>query len=236
MLTAGCQGTQLPARTESPTRAVVPAASSESFSPAPGSASPPAAGSREPRSILDILEQGASENERDAGAPWGRETRIDQGTEPVGGVERYWGNRLTPDGGSTNTASSAAGVAPPTPIMPPVRLIDVAVTGSLHDENQQVSVQIARRVLRQHLLGYVSMCYDRGLKGTPMLRGTVTVRQLLASDGTVIKASNEGSTLPSAQVVDCVVEVMFRPTFPEPATGTSVRSTWQLSPPTGDPR
>ena len=237
MLTIGCRGAQPPTPNEPAPRDPARGANQANPAAAHGSASAPAANSGEPKSLMDILEHGAQTREGDAGAPWGRELDLNEGAGPLPGPpEPYWGNHLTPDGGTGRAAHSSAQGAPASPRVPPVRLVDVAVTGSLHGKDQRSSVLVARRILRQRLYGYVRMCYDSGLNRKSMLRGTVTARQLLRTDGSVADVSDDGSSLPDAQVVDCVLKGLSRPAFPDPAAGTSVRSTWQLTPPSGAPR
>ena len=67
--------------------------------------------------------------------------------------------------------------------------------------------------------GAYRACYEAGLKRDAALRGNVTVRFAIEPDGHVQGAADDGSTLPDAEVVRCVVQGFGSLTFPPPQGG-----------------
>jgi hypothetical protein len=68
--------------------------------------------------------------------------------------------------------------------------------------------------------GRFRLCYLDRLRGNPKLLGRVTTRFLIARDGSVSSALDDGSDLPDDSVVSCVVHTFEALSFPEPAGGT----------------
>ncbi|MFT3774205.1 MAG: AgmX/PglI C-terminal domain-containing protein [Minicystis sp.] len=94
---------------------------------------------------------------------------------------------------------------------PQVRMGAVSVSGRLPPE-------VIQRIVRQNF-GRFRLCYENGLRNNPNLAGRVSVRFVIARDGTVSNASNGGSDLPDGGVINCVVRAFFGLTFPEPEGG-----------------
>jgi hypothetical protein len=97
------------------------------------------------------------------------------------------------------------------------------VSPSLGEGSLQISgrlpPEIIRRVVRQHL-GRLRFCYERALKASPALAGRVAVSFVIDRSGAVASATDAGSTLPSAEVVSCVVTSFSQLSFPRPEGGT----------------
>lgn len=87
-----------------------------------------------------------------------------------------------------------------------------SVTGKLPPE------VIARTVRAS--IAQVRSCYERGLKKDPGLKGTVKIKFTIAADGKVSNAQDDGSQLPSAEVVECVRAEIRKITFPAPEGGS----------------
>jgi hypothetical protein len=64
----------------------------------------------------------------------------------------------------------------------------------------------------------LSACYSAGLERNPRLTGRILVRFVVAPDGSVSHASNDGSDLPP-EVIGCVVGVFGTLRFPRPERG-----------------
>ena len=78
--------------------------------------------------------------------------------------------------------------------------------------------EVIQTVVRQSF-GAFRACYERGQKVNTGLRGTVAVSFVIARDGSVQSASDHGSTLPDASVVQCVVAGFSSLAFPPPQGG-----------------
>lgn len=59
-------------------------------------------------------------------------------------------------------------------------------------------------------------CYTDGLKKNPKLSGQVVIRFVIGNDGVVTTSEDGGSTLPSKEVVSCVLSRMKELRFPRP--------------------
>jgi hypothetical protein len=106
---------------------------------------------------------------------------------------------------------------------PRVESRDVDVTGGL-------SVDAIQRVVRRQLNAY-SLCYGIGLFENPTLEGRVRARLDLDTSGTVAKAADAGSDVPSSRVRRCVVQALANLAFPPPPKlPASVMYTLVLSP------
>jgi hypothetical protein len=82
----------------------------------------------------------------------------------------------------------------------------------------RLAPEAVQRIVRQNF-GKFRMCYENGLKSNPSLSGRVSVRFVIARDGSVASASNGGSDLPDAGVVGCVVRSFGGLSFPQPEGG-----------------
>jgi len=78
-------------------------------------------------------------------------------------------------------------------------------------------VQI-QQVIRRHLHELHS-CYEQSLRSCPSLQGKVQVKFVIAPDGSVADAQEQGSTELSPAVVKCVVKVFSEMVFPQPVGG-----------------
>jgi Ca-activated chloride channel family protein len=85
------------------------------------------------------------------------------------------------------------------------------VTGSLPPE-------VIQRIVRQNY-GRFRLCYENGLRNNPNLQGKVSVRFVIARDGSVTNVGNAGSDLPDASVVACVMQSYRGLSFPQPEGG-----------------
>lgn len=94
-----------------------------------------------------------------------------------------------------------------------IRMGGTTVSGRLPPEI------IQRRVRESY--GGMRQCYERGLAKNPKLQGKVTVRFVIGRSGACegTAADKEETTLPSAEVVSCVVDHFKTIKFPEPEGG-----------------
>jgi hypothetical protein len=81
------------------------------------------------------------------------------------------------------------------------------------------------RVVRQHLRE-IKYCYQRQLQREPGLSGKVTVRFVIARDGSVSSATTKSSTLGSGAAETCINGRFLRMQFPEPKGGGIVIVTY----------
>ena len=65
----------------------------------------------------------------------------------------------------------------------------------------------------------IRYCYQRALTETPTLAGKLTVKFVIAADGTVSSATTKASTLDNAALESCVNGRVMRFSFPAPAGG-----------------
>ena len=83
-------------------------------------------------------------------------------------------------------------------------------------------LEIVRRIVRRSF-GRIRYCYERGLQKDPKLQGRITVKFVIDPSGKVTKASKGPSTtLPDADVVQCVVRSFESMLFPRPQGGAVV--------------
>jgi Ca-activated chloride channel family protein len=82
-----------------------------------------------------------------------------------------------------------------------------------HAAGDRIPPETIQAVVRQHFAAFAA-CYENGLKTNPHLAGTVTVKFVAVEDGTTKEAANDGSTLPDAEVVSCVVGEFGKITYP----------------------
>lgn len=85
---------------------------------------------------------------------------------------------------------------------------DAIILGSL---DRSLIDQVIKRHMNQ-----VRYCYQRQLTSNPNLSGKVTVRFVIASDGSVSKASIKSSSLNDKTVESCITSRFMRFSFPEP--------------------
>jgi hypothetical protein len=88
---------------------------------------------------------------------------------------------------------------------------DVSVNGRLPPE-------VIQRIVRQNF-GRYTFCYQNGLRSNPNLEGRVTVKFVIARDGSVAFASDGGSDIPDTTVRQCVVSSFTNLSFPAPDNG-----------------
>ncbi len=79
--------------------------------------------------------------------------------------------------------------------------------------------EVIQRVVREHFEEF-RRCYEAGLGRDATLSGRVNVRFVISRQGTVASASDGGSSLPDAQVRDCVINAFKPLEFPKPENGT----------------
>lgn len=77
---------------------------------------------------------------------------------------------------------------------------------------------VIQRIVRQND-GRYRFCFQQGLKANPALEGRVTVKFMIARDGSVGYASDGGSDIPDASVRQCVVSAFTALSFPAPDSG-----------------
>jgi len=91
----------------------------------------------------------------------------------------------------------------------------VAMTrsGAGHLEREAI-----RAVVTEHI-GDIRECYNAGLQRDPALAGRVAIAFTIAPDGDTETVRSESSTLPSQEVVDCIVRAVDGWSFPAPTGG-----------------
>ena len=82
----------------------------------------------------------------------------------------------------------------------------------------RLAPEVIQDVVRQSF-GRFRTCYESGLQRDAKLQGTVTVKYVINLDGSTQQTSDDGSTLPDPQVVQCVVAGFARLTYPPPQGG-----------------
>ncbi len=88
---------------------------------------------------------------------------------------------------------------------PTMRMVTSTVIGRMPPETIQL-------VVRQNA-GRFRACYNEGLLRNPKLRGRVSTLIKLNPDGQVVESRDNGSELPDAQVVSCIVHAFEALTF-----------------------
>ena len=74
------------------------------------------------------------------------------------------------------------------------------------------------RVIKRHM-NQIKYCYQRELTKNPNLGGKITVKFVIAKDGSVSKASTKTSTMGNKAVESCINRRFHRFKFPEPKGG-----------------
>jgi hypothetical protein len=87
---------------------------------------------------------------------------------------------------------------------------------------------VVRRIVRQNH-GRTRVCYEDGLAKNPGLEGGVGVKLLVLRDGTVGMAQDQGSDLPDAKVVACIVRGFTNLSFPQPDRSGPVVVSYRLA-------
>jgi hypothetical protein len=169
-----------------------------------------------PRPSLEGIE--TAETAPESGEPWGvDDPRADEvyppGLQGMGGiafVDRtpvpYGKDPRWPPGGVTNG--------------PRIRLGTTTVSAGLPPE-------VVMRITRQNV-GRFRVAYERGLKRNKSLAGRIVVQFTIAPDGSVARASDQGSSLTDSDVIRDVVRSFVSLAFPTPAGGGPVLVTLPL--------
>jgi hypothetical protein len=84
--------------------------------------------------------------------------------------------------------------------------------------NGRLPPEVIQRIVRQND-GRYRFCYEQALKTNPQLTGRVTVKFLIARDGSVALSSDGGSDIPDTGVRQCVVSSFTQLSFPAPDSG-----------------
>ena len=70
--------------------------------------------------------------------------------------------------------------------------------------------------------GEVKACYDAAFALNPGLHGMINLRFTIAGDGSVTDSAIESSRVNSAEVEDCIVDVVRHLNFPSPEDGKPI--------------
>lgn len=122
----------------------------------------------------------------------------------------------------TGTPSAGATVTDSTPgdASPKVRIGEPIVLGALDKSVIDAVIEAdGKKILA---------CYTRALKETPTLTGKVTVKFVIAKDGSVSSAVTKTTTLNNPTVENCVNGRFIRYAFPEPRGGGIVIASYPL--------
>jgi tetratricopeptide (TPR) repeat protein len=109
-----------------------------------------------------------------------------------------------------------------------VRMGALKVRGELPPE-------VIQRIVRQSF-GRFRLCYEQGLSRNPNLAGRVSARLEISEEGEVTNVTNDGSDLPDAVVVSCLIGAFHGLGFPRSERGKLMVSVpLLLSPGRGEP-
>jgi beta-lactamase regulating signal transducer with metallopeptidase domain len=86
------------------------------------------------------------------------------------------------------------------------------------DPEGRIAPEVIQNVVRRNF-GLFRTCYEAGLKRNAKLQGTVTVKYIIALDGTTQMTADGGSDLPDPQVVQCVIAGFGGLSYPPPQGG-----------------
>ena len=198
--------------------------------------------------IIGLLNSGAGGDPNAPTAPWGQDDSL--GSDPLSARGNMWGDAigdsfgagglgLTGSGpggggrgegiglGSIGTIGSGAGTGSgqgsgsgygrlggSARQVPKVKMGATTVSGRLPPE-------VIQRIVRQNF-GRFRLCYEKGLKASPTLRGKVSVRFVIGKDGATGTVSDAGSDLPNKEVVSCVLQAFRGLSYPQPEGGVVV--------------
>ena len=90
----------------------------------------------------------------------------------------------------------------------------VQVTGKLPPE-------VIQRIVRQNF-GRYRLCYENGLRTNPALAGTVTIKLVIAKDGSTRQATMASTDLSDKTVAACILRGFSNLSFPQPESGEVV--------------
>jgi hypothetical protein len=131
------------------------------------------------------------------------------------------------------SAATSARVATPESMAPATTLSALGTVSTppggghvpphVHDDGATLSSaglpsEVVRRIVRQNF-GRFRLCYENGLRANPSLAGRVSTRFVIDKTGAVSITRDEGSDLPSASTVACVVRGFGNLSFPQPEGG-----------------
>jgi len=95
--------------------------------------------------------------------------------------------------------------------------------GSNPSVNGALAPELIHRVVRQSFDRF-QKCYDAGLRSNPTLQGRVTVRFVIAKDGTTKSPSVAATDLSDKNVATCVANAFSSIAFPVPDRGEVIVS------------
>jgi hypothetical protein len=117
----------------------------------------------------------------------------------------------------------------PPPEAPPARS-GPSIAAGAPASTGRLAPEIIQRIVRGSFSKYRA-CYEASLGKDPDLRGRVSVRFVIGTDGKVARAEDAGSDLRDRGVVQCVLKAFTSLSFPSPEGGTvTVVYPLQLSP------
>jgi hypothetical protein len=97
---------------------------------------------------------------------------------------------------------------------PSIRQGAVQVVGKLPPE-------VIQRIVRQNF-GRFRLCYESGLRTNPALAGTVTIKLVIAKDGSSRQGNIASTDLPDKAVAACILRGFSNLSFPQPESGEVV--------------
>jgi beta-lactamase regulating signal transducer with metallopeptidase domain len=93
-----------------------------------------------------------------------------------------------------------------------------APTAQQRNAQGRLAPEVIQGVVRQSF-GSFRTCYENGLKHNPKLQGTATIGFAIAPSGSVENATDNGSTLPDADAIQCILKGFSSLKFPPPQDG-----------------
>jgi hypothetical protein len=84
--------------------------------------------------------------------------------------------------------------------------------------NGRLPPEVIQRIVRQNF-GRFRLCYENGLRSNPALQGRVSVKFVIAVDGSIKSTQDSGSDMPDQGVTSCVVHAFGNLSFPQPEGG-----------------
>jgi len=160
---------------------------------------------------LDALRKGSAKMELGIGGS------CPGGTAAPMGAFLGLSNPVAPDGDNVSPGLPSTPVRLPAGKNPAgVELREGAViaTGGLTAEE-------VRETMKPKLAS-ITQCYEAGLLQSPNLQGRISTRLSIGKKGAVMLLKNNGSDMPSAGVVKCVVNVLEATTFPAKAAISTI--------------
>jgi outer membrane biosynthesis protein TonB len=94
----------------------------------------------------------------------------------------------------------------------------IRVTSGPSQVRGRLPPEVIQHIVRQNYTEF-RLCYENGLRIDRNLRGEVRVRFVIGRDGTVTNVTNDGSDIPDANVVACVMRGYEHLCFPKPEDG-----------------